>query len=190
MKTPTPFERELGRAIRAVFGSDTKVVRFGDDSGAHDVFIVSGNNSPVDGVTSYGSVGLSRNTQRAGSVDVKVEIVAACASGTPHLDNLVSSCVFDSVKNGTNITYGACIANVIVQYGVSTTLKHVTFVSPFLWQGLDRVIVEGQPVLCLLMLPISDAEKAYLEAEGISALEDMFNQEQIDIYDINRISVL
>ena len=190
MSAPSPFERDLGRAIRAAFGVETKVVRFGDDDGGNDCFIVSGSNCPVDGVTSYGSVGLSRAGQKAGNTDVSVEIVAACASGTPHIDNLVASCVFDSVKNGTNITYGAQIADIIDQYGISQTLRHVTFVAPFLWHGLGKLEFGGQAVHCLLMLPISDTEKAYLESNGIDALEALFNDRQIDLFDINRPSVL
>ncbi len=40
------------------------------------------------------------------------------------------------------------------------------------------------------MLPISDAEKAYLEINGIDALETLLNDRQIDLFDINRPSVL
>jgi hypothetical protein len=190
MSTPTPFERDLGKFIRSTFGAETKVVRFADDEELNDVFIVSGSNFPIDGVTSYGSVGLSRNAQNAGETVVKVEIVAACATVTPHIDNLVASCVFDSVRNGSSIVYGACIADIIAQYNISDNLKHVTFVAPFLWQGLDKIIVDGQPVHCLMLLPISDAEKDYLGAHGLDALENLFNEKQIDIYDINRPSVL
>ena len=190
MSTPSPFERDLGKAIRSAFGAETKVVRFGDDNGIDDCFIVSGANCPVKGVTSYGSVGLSRTAQRAGTADVKVEIVAACASSTLRIDNLVASCVFDSMKNSTNITYGAYISDIVVQYDVSRTLRHVTFVAPFLWSGLGKLDVDDQAIHFLLMLPISDAEKNYLETHGIDALEAIFNEKQIDIYDINRASVL
>lgn len=190
MSATTLFERDLGRAIRSAFGAETKVVRFGDDDGVNDCFVVSGSNCPVDGVTSYGSVGLSRIGQKAGIADVSVEIVAACASGTPHVDNLVASCVFDSVRNGTNVIYGAQIADIIVQYGISQTLRHVTFVAPFLWNGLGKLEFDGRAVNCLLMLPISDAEKAYLDINGIDALETLLNDRQIDLFDINRPSVL
>jgi antitoxin YqcF len=190
MNAPTHFERDLGKTFRSRFGSETKVVRFGDDGGANDVFIVSGQNCPIPGVTSYASVGLSRNTQPAALKDVKVEIVAACATATPYIDNLVSSCVFDSVKNDSTIVYGACIPNIIVQYGISTTLKHVTFVAPFPWRDLNRVEVEDETVYCLLMLPISDAERRYLIECGIDALEKLFNEKQIDIYDIKRPSAV
>lgn len=176
--------------MRSAFGAETKVVRFGDDDGVSDCFVVSGANCPVEGVTSYSSVGLSRTAQRVGSAEVKVEVVAACASDTPHIDNLVASCVFESVKNRTSIIYGAQIPDIVDQYGISRTLRHVTFVAPFLWHGLGKLEVDGQIIHCLLMLPISDAEQAYLKRHGIESLEALFDEAQIDIYDINRSSVL
>lgn len=189
MSAPSAFERDLGRAIRSEFGAATQVVRFGDDGGANDCFIVTGTDCPISGVSSYGSVGLSRKAQKVGTTDVRVEILAACASITPHIDNLLASCVFDSVKNGSNIIYGACIPDIVSQYGISRTLKHVTFVAPFLWQGMNRLTVDGQAVHCLLMLPISDSEKNFLQGHGIEALENLFNEKQIDVYDINRPSI-
>ncbi|MCX5577238.1 suppressor of fused domain protein [Kaistia terrae] len=190
MRTPSLFERSLGKTIRAAFGVETKVFRFGDDDGVVDCAIVSGRNFPVEGVTSYGSVGLSQTVQQAGDVEVKVEVVTACASDTPHVDSLLSSCVFDCFKNRTNISYGSLIPDIIDQYGISRTLRHVTFVAPFLWPALDKIEVEGQVIYCLLMVPISDGEKAYLESNGIDALEALFDNAQIDIFDINRASVV
>jgi antitoxin YqcF len=190
MSAPSLFERDLGRAIRAEFGSETKVVRFGDDDAVNDCFIVSGADFPVKGVTSYCSVGLSRHSQRAGATNVKVEILAACASITPHVDNLLASCVFDSVKNGSSIIYGARIPDIVSQYGISGSLRHLTFVAPFLWPELNRLEVEGQAIHCLMMLLISDSELAYLESHGIEALEALFDEHQIDIFDINRQPVI
>jgi hypothetical protein len=190
MNTPTPFERELGKLVRLKLGEQTKVVRFADEGEINDVYIVSSLNFPVDGVSSYASVGLSRNMQGIGVKGVKVEIIAACATLTPDFDNLVASCVFDSIKNGSNIVYGASIANVIMQYQISSSLKHVVFVTPFLWHGMDKFLVENEAVFYLMMLPISDNERLYLIDRGIDELEKVFNDKQIDIYDINRPSAL
>ena len=190
MKTPTAYEVELGKFVRAKFGQSTKIVRFADDDEKNDVYIATGHDHPIDGVTSYGSIGLSNHEQSSGSTPVRVEIVAACASSTSSIDNLVASCVFDSFKNSSNISYGGCISDVVSQYGISNTLKHVTFVAPFLWDDFDRITLGDRIVHCLLMLPISDAERDYLTNRGIDALERIFDEKQIDIYDINRRSAL
>jgi len=190
MRSPTAYELELGRFLRSRFGADTKVVRFADDEHENDAFIVSGYDCPYEGVTSYGSVGLSNRDQFSGSLPVRVEILAACASSADFIDNLVASCVFDSLKNGTNIVYGAVIRDLAVQYNASSTLKHVTFVSPFLWNDLNKVDLSGKTIHFLLMLPISDAELDYLAECGIDALEKTFDEKQIDIFDINRPSAI
>lgn len=190
MNDPSPFERTLGKTIRSIFGGNSKVVLFGDSNATNTCFIVSASDCPVNGVTSYASVGLSRILQEVGPLDIAVEIVTACASVTPSVDNLVASCVFERIKNGVNISYGSIIKDIIIQYNISATLKHVTFVAPFLWDNLNKLEVEGKSIYCLMMLPISDAEMNYLVKYGIDALEELFSESQIDIYDINRPSVL
>lgn len=190
MRAPTPFEREIGITIRAIFGINTKVVRFGDDKQENDVFIVSGIDRPVKGVSSQSSIGLTHKVKNSLPQDIKIEIVAASATETPNIDNLVASCVFESIKNELKLVYGACIPNIIEQYKISNTMKHATFVSPFLWEDLNTVEVDGEKIYFLMLLPISDAEKVYLEEKGIEALENLFHENQIDIFNINPPSVL
>jgi hypothetical protein len=190
MTKPTPFESELGKKIRSKFGQNTRVVRFADDDEENFVFIVSGLDCPTEGVTSYGTVGLYKHLQNAGQAKVSVEIVTACATATPHIDNLIASCVFESIKNRSDIIYGSLLRNILDQYEVSRSLMHVTFVSPFLWEGLNKVVVEDVSIHCLMMIAISDAEALYLESHGIDALERRFSEEQIDLFDINRSSVI
>ena len=79
MRDPTDYELGVGRAIISVFGVEKRVVQFGDDGGGNDLFVISAPDCPVDGVTSYGTVGLSHVLQKAGSTDVRVEVVGACA---------------------------------------------------------------------------------------------------------------
>ena len=44
----------------------------------------------------------------------------------------------------------------------------------------------GKSVAWLMAVPISECEYRYAEAEGPDRLEDLFEQQQIDIFDINR----
>lgn len=106
------------------------------------------------------------------------------------MDNLVASCVFDVRKNGSRVMYGSFIEDIVRQYDISKTLKHVAFVSPFLWADLNKIEIDHTPVYFLLMLPISDAEMSFLKEKGIDALEKQFGEKQIDIFDINRSSAM
>lgn len=190
MDKPTELEIEFSRKLRDKFGHDTRAVRFADDEEANSVFVISAVNCPVAGVNSYGSIGLYKHAQHMSDKQISVEIVAACASSTPHMDNLLASCVFDSIKNGSNIVYGSCIRNIVAQYEISSTLQNVTFVSPFLWNDLNKVVVGNTVIYYLMMLPISDSEALYLQTNGIEALERRFNDAQIDIFDINRLPAI
>jgi antitoxin YqcF len=189
MRQPDPYELALGRHVRARLGGATRVVRYGDDYGEHDMFLVSGVDFPDAGITCFGTVGLSKHEQAFGDKTVRVELVGACASTTPHFDNVMSSCVFEHLRNGTPIVYGSVIENILDQYDMSRTLRHVTFVAPFLFDGFDPAKIEAVEVHWLMAVAISDDELALLRSQGIDVLEDRFEAAQIDVYDINRSSV-
>lgn len=190
MREPTVFERDVGRHVRARLGSQTRVVRFGDDFQSDDVFVVSGMDCPSPGVTSYGTAGFSSTSQLYQGREVFVEILGACRSGVSGFDNLVASCVFDSRKNGSSVVYGSVICGIMDQYSISTTLRHVTFVSPFLWSEFGPANIQQKHIHWLLMLPIAEAEANLLKETGIGALEGVFERQQIDVFDLSRLSAV
>jgi hypothetical protein len=187
----TERERLIGRYVREQFGRErTSVFGYGDDTGAYDVSLVSGRDCPQAGVTSYGTVGLFRYPVKAAARDVNIELLGACDSAVEAFANVVTSCAFERMKNGTNLVYGSAIENVVQQYGISRTLPHATFVAPFLWDGFAARSFDDFTVRWLMVLPISDGELAFLRANGIDALESRVEQMQIDVFDIDRVSAI
>ena len=69
-------------------------------------------------------------------------------------------------------------------------LKHVLFVSPFLWDGLQAVDLQEKKVSFLQVVPISEPEMRFVEKNGPDALEDRFEKEQIDVFHLERASVV
>ncbi|MCC6983622.1 MAG: suppressor of fused domain protein [Bauldia sp.] len=155
---------------------------------------MSGINYPIQGVTSYGSVGLSRVEQYSGRTPVWVELLGVCASNVKDFDNLIASCAFFSINDKYNLTYGTFVEKILDEYRMSRTLHHVTFIHPFIWDefgnGFTRATVAGKDIHWLMVLPISDMELKYLKKQGIDALENLFAEKQIDVYDINRPSAI
>ena len=188
MRQPDTFELSVGRYARERLGAATKVVRYGDDYGERDMFLVSGADFPDYGVTSYATVGLSKIAQHVGEKQVHVEILGACASDIDGFDNVISSCVFDSVRNKTNIVHGSHVVDIISQYSLSNTMKHIVFVSPFLFPEFEKIRIDEIDIYWLMAIPISDDELEFLVMHGVDALEDEFERAQIDIYDIQRAS--
>jgi len=76
-------------------------------------------------------------------------------------------------------------------YDQSLTMKHLMFVTPFLWdEELSAIEYESKTVAWLLAIPISETERVYAEEKGYEALEDLFEKKQIDIFDLDRPIVL
>ena len=70
-------------------------------------------------------------------------------------------------------------------------MKHVFFTSPFLWENkLESLKLETKTVNWLLGIPISDAELDYRNENGVDALERLFEEKGIDVFDLERISVV
>ena len=63
--------------------------------------------------------------------------------------------------------------------------------TPFLWdETLRTLTLRDKRVAWLLAVPISDAELRYDERKGPDALESLFENQHIDVFDISRPSVV
>ena len=69
-------------------------------------------------------------------------------------------------------------------------MEHVLFISPFLWGKLNSIEFLDRKVTWLLAVPISTKEWLFAEKEGTEALEDLFEKNDIDIFDIRRNSII
>lgn len=83
---------------------------------------------------------------------------------------------------------GVVFPNILEQYFEGANMKHIMFVSPFLW-NIDDLQFDDRIVTWLMALPISEKEFEYLRNNGNEALEQLFEDQQIDFYDLNRPDV-
>lgn len=68
-------------------------------------------------------------------------------------------------------------------------MKHILFITPFLWD-IDDLLFEDRTVIWLMAVPISNEELDYLRRNGSDKLEQLFEEQQIDFYDLNRQDVI
>ena len=77
------------------------------------------------------------------------------------------------------------------EYFQMTTVPHLYFSAPFLWEDSLKTLECGtKNVSWLMVIPISDSELKFLTLNVDDALESLFEKKQIDIFDLNRPSVL
>lgn len=80
--------------------------------------------------------------------------------------------------------------DIVGRYIEKVEMKHILFTDPFLWDNINSIDIEDTKVAWLLAVPISEKEYLYAQEKGTDALEKFFEFENIDIFDLNRKSIL
>jgi hypothetical protein len=190
---PSSFDKAIARAAAAAFGTPPSVYCYWDDQHKASVDIVSCNDSPSSGVTSYATVGVSQIPLIKDGKDLgfRTELVGACGSQFADFGNCLSTAAFCVINSRWFVAPGVVFPDVISMYRTSGAMKHVLFLPPFLWdERLQTIQVENERVAWLLAIPISENELRLAESKGVPALEDVLEKEEIDIFDLDRASVV
>lgn len=174
---------------------DAKASRFArySNDGKDDLFVMELDDHPQTGVKTYSTVGLSRfplmkNEKRSA---VSLEIIGSCGSAFPDFNNLISASAFHVIFSKWYCCPGMIYPDVVSQCGISVTMNDVYFANPFLWDNkLHNLKVNSSTVAWLLAVPISRGESNYARKFGTDKLEELFEKEDIDIFNLNRQSVV
>jgi antitoxin YqcF len=119
-----------------------------------------------------------------------VEFLGACASAYDQFANVVSTAALNVIKDQWFVYPGRIFPGAVATYYPDFTMKHLLFVPPFLWDELVQTQeFPDKTVAWLLAVPISENEMRYASTNGPDALEELFEQEQIDAFDLERPSV-
>jgi hypothetical protein len=183
--------KRLAKYVTGVFGGTPHATEFAHDTEDLTIGLLHCADRPCKGVTSFSTIRLSDYPMlREGKeFAARIEIVGACASIDDDFANVLCSAAFCIMRTKQFIHPGACLENYVREYFDDTTVPHLYFTAPFLWE-LATQKCDTKQVAWLMAVPISDAEKRFLEVEGDEALEDFFEKKQIDVYDLDRPSVV
>lgn len=178
-------------ALKA-FGGTPKVYKYWDNNDNSNIDIAGCIDRPDAGVTSYATLGLHNYSidKFADDKELRVEIVGACATETEFFPNMLSTCAFCVINSKYTIFPGKVFLHVVKEYYPDIEMKHILFTSPFLWDEFETIDFPDIKIAWLLAVPISENEFLFAEKNGYEALEDLFEENEIDIFDIYRQSVL
>lgn len=175
-----------------IIGGKPKVIEYHDEKKQSLIDIFIGHNKPYKGIDTYSTIGLSNyninleyNEKKLG-----VEFIGACDSKYEKFGNIVSSCAFNIINSGFSCKLGVVYPNVVKEYYDDYTMEHILFVSPFLWDKLDSIETPSNYILWLMLVPISNNEYEFLKANSLEQLENLFEQNDINIFDLNRKSTV
>jgi hypothetical protein len=182
----------IAKSALQAFGGKPSVSKYWDDKNVSNIDMLSVVDRPYDGVTTYSTIGLSEHSINY-TVDEKplrLELVGASATEYEHFPNVISTCAFCVTNSNFSISHGKIFRNIIKMYYPNSELKHVLFVAPFLWEDLKTIDFPDKAVAWLLVVPISENEYVFAQEQGTGTLEDLFEREKIDIFDIKRKSII
>ena len=190
-QTVSAENKRLARYVVGVFGGTPHATEFAHDTEELTIGILHCADQPCEGVTSYSTIRLSDYPMRRKGKEfpTRIEIVGACATDDNEFANVIASTAFCIMRTQKFLHPGACMENYVREYFEDTTVPHLYFTAPFLWDNLETQQCDTKQVAWLMAVPISDAEKRYLDAKGDDALETLFEKKQIDVYDLWRRSV-
>ncbi len=192
--TPTRANRTVAKAAAAAFGGAATVQRYWDDDHHSSIALLSCQDSPVAGVTSYATIGVSDVPlvmKDGKTLGVRAELVGACRSQDGRFGNALSTAAFCVINSGWFVAPGVVFPDVLAMYSEQTTMKHILFLPPLLWGNEPETLaLEEKQVAWLMAVPISEAEYRYIENESVVALEGLLEKGQIDMFDLNRRSVV
>ena len=174
-----------------VIGGNPQVFHYWDDNEINNIDIMSSLDRPYHGVKSYATIGLSECDIGLFSNDkrLRVELLGACDEKEELFANILATTAFEIMEK-KQCTYGDVIQNVISEYIIDSEMKHVYLMNPFLWNEFETLEFRELCVAWLLIIPISEQEKEYAIINGWEALEDKFEAVDIDIFNLNRKSII
>ena len=122
----------------------------------------------------------------------RLELLGACHKQYNDIfQAIMSTCVFCVINNKWTLSPGMIFPDIVKMYGVSDTMQHVYFDSPFLWpESLSCVYLDNVRTGWVMPIPISEAEYQYAINHNVEALGELLADNDIDYRDLRRASVL
>lgn len=183
----------LAKTLATAFGVKPSVAKYWDDAHEISVDLLKCANPVEVEVVNYGTIGLSDQPllQNGKEFPARIELVGAAYSQFEDFPNMLASAAFYILRTGWFCSPGAVLLNAVESYRPGGSMQHLFFTSPTLWQdNLTTLSFETKKVAWLMAVPISEAEKAYKDQHGADALEDLFEEHQIDVLNLDRESVI
>lgn len=189
----SPENKAIARHVARAFGGTPHVHEYVHDTVDLSIGILSSEDRPVKGVTSYGTVRLSDSPMRHGNGEfpTRLELVGACATSKTKFANVLAAAAFCVMRTHMLVAPGSILAGYVAEYFPNSEVPHLYFTAPFLWEAALHTTDFGKKKVSWLMaIPISTQEAEFRKQHGDSALEALFETHQIDVYDLKRRSVV
>jgi antitoxin YqcF len=183
--------KAAARKVRDAFGGTPKFHRHYDVPEQHYIDILSAEDRPREGLTSYSTLALHEYPNLIDEDDIRVELCGTAETSMASFANVVATCAFNVIKDQWRAFPAIAYPDVVKMYYPELTMQHIAFAESFLWEDLYTVHLPGDlTVHWLMVIPISESEYVHMHQNGWDALEKLFMEKEIDYWDLNRAPVV
>lgn len=184
-------KKKIAKYALQFIGGKPRVDRYYNRDESKQIDIMISDSGVIKGVPTCSTIGLSETDigLYANGKKLRVELMAVCELENEILCNILSTIAFD-VKDSKSCGYGMIIPNAISNYDADTELKHAVLMSPVFWPEYKPLEDIGYIVVWLMVVPITDSEKQFIEERGIAAFDVMLEKHHADVINIKRKTVI
>jgi hypothetical protein len=172
-------------------GGKPKVDRFYNEDESESVDIMSVDGGEIQGVRTCATIGLNGTDigLTAKEKTLRVELIASGTAEAGELGCILATAALEIMEQG-RCFYGMIFPNVISSYMKDTDMKHAVLMSPAYWPKYYSLEEKDAIVTWLMLVPISEAEKAYIHINGVDAFDRLLGEKDADVLDYSRKSIL
>ena len=192
-KNVSDNNKTIAKTAAVFFGGEASVHNYVKDNGESSIAILACSESPQSGLTSYSTIGLSDHQFKVtkNEIPLGVEIIGVCGSSFELFPNILGSISTLVKEDGQECAPDTIFRDVVTNNQASQTMNHILLVDPFLWpESPETLRFKEKAVAWLQAVPIADNELEYSNKEGLSSLHELFTKNQIDVFNLNRGSVV
>ncbi len=191
---------ETGPAVVAAavqtIGGDPEVEGMVDAGGRTRVDVLTCHNAPAPGWTTWSTVTLHTQPNvlpmvSGEDLEIRAELMAVGLPGSDVMGKVLGSCAFAVLQDHWMMAPGIVFGDVVSLYDPETTTPHIMWSHPFTATDLGAVEVdENLTVHWLVAMPITEAERQWLEGHDYDAFANLLDEKQVTYADLRRESAV
>lgn len=188
---PATEQKEYARHFKSLIRGKPAVFRYHNESNDKHIDILSGQYLDYENIVFYSTIGLSLydfGIENNGK-SLRMEVIAAFYKDFEQAGNLLSHCAFDIIDDN-QLSPNLILPNIVKEY-VNSNLSEIWITFPnLLEQDLITMEFDEYTITTLQLMPVSLKESEIAMTDGGSKLGKLFEEKDVDQFDIHRNSIL
>ena len=185
---------ELPESVRAaastagsvIGGAHRRLGRWADPREENSVHIITCEEAPSPGLTTYSTVSLHQHPNLLDGKDTRVELAGVADSRVLEFPNALSTAAFYVIKDHWLAAPGVVFPGILLDYDLGTDMEHLMWAPPFPWDELGRVNLGELIAHWLIAVPIYESERRFLLERGYFEFENFLEERDVPYYDLSR----